>query len=81
MKTIPMIKCSRCKKEIPIGLAQFLPEIKAYYHASSLAILHQTETPSQPNDAKLIEKYGVSSTEDLFCEECMKGIIERAKRR
>lgn len=81
MKAIPMIKCARCKKEVPIGLAQFLPEIKAYYNSSSLAILHQTEMPAQPNDSELIEKYGVSSAEDLFCEECMKGIIERAKHR
>lgn len=81
MKTIPMIKCSRCKKEIPIGLAQFLPEIKAYYRASSLAILHQTEMPPQPDDSELLDRYDVSCTEDLFCEECMKGIIERAKRR
>ena len=81
MKTIPMIKCARCKKELPIGAAQFLPEISAYYRATSLALLHQTEMPTPPDDDALIEQYGVSNSEDLFCEECMKGIIERAKRR
>lgn len=75
MKTIPMVKCARCKKELPIGLAHFLPEIKAYYRATSLALLHQTEMPPPPDDEAIVEQYGVSNSEDLFCEDCLKKII------
>lgn len=72
-------RCARCGKKIDAAAQFSLPEVESYERARALEVArNKPPMAKQPTDTELMKKYGFAY-KDLFCADCVKELVEKAK--